>query len=82
MARRTVELVAPSRKTARTGDVREVIQAMQNSPTAAYMRDCSFHERLMLASMVKCMKREGVDEIKWSEVCAILPSARRGSHSA
>ena len=41
---------------------------MQNSPTAAYLRDCSFHERLMLASMVKCIKREGVDEIKWREV--------------
>ncbi|KAK2459901.1 hypothetical protein APHAL10511_008101 [Amanita phalloides] len=68
ICRRTVELVAPGHKTARTGDVREVIQAMQNSPTAAYLRDCSFHERLMLASMVKCMKREGVDEIKWSEV--------------
>ncbi|KAF8634081.1 hypothetical protein AX15_001083 [Amanita polypyramis BW_CC] len=68
ICRRTVELVAPSRKTARTADVKEVIQAMQNSPTAAYLRDCSFHERLMLASMTKCMKREGIDEIKWSEV--------------
>lgn len=49
-------------------DVKEVIQVMQNSPIAAYLRECSFHERLMLASLVKCMKREGIEEIKWGEV--------------
>ncbi|PFH48309.1 hypothetical protein AMATHDRAFT_150197 [Amanita thiersii Skay4041] len=68
ICRRTVELVRAHKKTARTADVKEVIQAMQNSPTAAYIRDCSFHERLMLASMIKCMKREGVEEIKWEEI--------------
>ena len=41
---------------------------MQNSPTAAYVRECSFHERMMLAALLKCIKREGVEEIKWSEV--------------
>jgi origin recognition complex subunit 1 len=50
------------------GDVKEVIQVMQNSPTAAHLRECSFHERMMLASLIKCMKREGVEEIKWGEV--------------
>ncbi|KAM6490744.1 P-loop containing nucleoside triphosphate hydrolase protein [Amanita muscaria] len=86
ICRRTVELVALSRKTARTADVKEVIQAMQNSPTAAYLRDCSFHERLMLASMLKCIKREGVDEIRWGEVqnqhliyMNVLPSERDSS---
>ncbi|KAF9463967.1 P-loop containing nucleoside triphosphate hydrolase protein [Collybia nuda] len=68
ICRRTVEMVQHSRKTARMADVKEVIQLMQNSPTAAYLRDCSFHERLMLASLVKCIKREGVEEIKWGEV--------------
>jgi origin recognition complex subunit 1 len=53
-------------------DVKEVIQVMQNSPTAAYLRECSFHERMMLTSLVKCMKREGVEEIKWGEVCVML----------
>lgn len=67
--RRTVELVQPKRRVARMGDVRQVIQVMQNSPTAAYLRECSFHEQLMLASLVKCIKREGVEEIKWGEVC-------------
>jgi origin recognition complex subunit 1 len=66
--RRTVELVLPRRRTARTEDVKEVIKVMQNSPTAAYLRECSFHERMMLASLIKCIKREGVEEIKLGEV--------------
>ena len=41
---------------------------MQNSPTAAFLRDLSFHERLMLASLISCAKREGVEEIKWGDV--------------
>lgn len=49
-------------------DVKEVIKVMQNSPTAAYLRECSFHERMMLASLVKCVKREGVEQIKWGDV--------------
>ncbi|KAG5635717.1 hypothetical protein H0H81_010321 [Sphagnurus paluster] len=68
ICRRTVELVAPDRRTARAPEVKEVITVMQNSPTAAYLRECSFHERMMLASLIKCIKREGVDEIKWGEV--------------
>ncbi|KAJ7592617.1 P-loop containing nucleoside triphosphate hydrolase protein, partial [Mycena floridula] len=68
VCRRVVELVKPNKRTAKIADVNEVIKLMQNSPTAAYLRDCSFHERMMLASLVKCTKREGVDEIKWEEV--------------
>lgn len=69
--RRTVELVRPLKRVARTEDVKEVIKIMQNSPTAAYLRDCSFHERLMLAALLKCMKKEGVEQIKWSDVSAV-----------
>ncbi|KAI0790048.1 hypothetical protein C8Q75DRAFT_763757 [Abortiporus biennis] len=68
ICRRTVELVQPHSKTARTDDVKQVIKDMQNSPTAAYLRDLSLHERVMLASMLKCIKKEGVDEIKWGEI--------------
>jgi origin recognition complex subunit 1 len=63
-----VELVLPRRRTAQTEDVKEVIKVMQNSPTAAYLWECSFHEWLMLASLIKCIKREGVEEIKLGEV--------------
>jgi origin recognition complex subunit 1 len=67
--RRAVELAQPTRRKAIIKDIHEVMRVMQNSPTAAYLRECSFHERMMLAALVKCIKREGVDEIKWGEVC-------------
>src|SRR5882762_3270458 len=66
--RRTVEMVQPSRRTAKTDDVREVIKVMQNSPTAAYLRECSLHERIMLAALLKVIKREGVGEVRWGDV--------------
>lgn len=66
--RRTIELAQPDKRTSTIKDVQEVFRAMQHNPIAAYLQDCSFHERLMLASLVKCMKREGVEEIKWGEV--------------
>ena len=71
ICRRAVELVQPHARTARTDDVKEVIKSMQNSPTAAYLRELSFHERLMLAALLKCIKREGVEEIRWGDVCPV-----------
>ncbi|ESK86899.1 origin recognition complex subunit 1 [Moniliophthora roreri MCA 2997] len=68
ICRRAVELVRPTSKTAKINDVREVIKMMRASPTAAYLRECSLHERIMLASLVKCIKREGVEDIKLGEV--------------
>ncbi|KAK0205055.1 P-loop containing nucleoside triphosphate hydrolase protein [Desarmillaria ectypa] len=68
ICRRSVEIVRPEKKVASLPTVKEVISVMQNSPTAAYLRECSFHERLMLAALVKCIKREGVEEVKWGEV--------------
>ncbi|KIY49297.1 P-loop containing nucleoside triphosphate hydrolase protein [Fistulina hepatica ATCC 64428] len=68
ICRRAVELVKPEGRAAKTMDVKNVIQAMQNSPSAAYLRECSLHERLMLAALTKCIKREGVDAVQWGEV--------------
>ncbi|KDR68521.1 hypothetical protein GALMADRAFT_256748 [Galerina marginata CBS 339.88] len=68
ICRRAVELVQSTKSTVKAPHVKEVVQTLQNSPTAAFLRDLSFHERLMLASLIKCIKREGVEEIKWSEV--------------
>lgn len=78
-----MELVQPHSRLARTDDVKQVIKDMQNSPTAAYLRDLSFHERLMLAAMLKCIKKEGVEEIKWGEVRSICrdPYRRSVPHS-
>lgn len=71
MIRRAVEV---SRSQAKVGKVTSkhimaVIADMQNSPTAAYLRECSLHERIMLAATWKCLKREGVSVVKWAEVC-------------
>jgi hypothetical protein len=52
--------------------VNAVMASMQNTPTAAYLAGLSFHERLMLASLVKCIKREGVEEIKWGDVSSFF----------
>ncbi|KAJ7053968.1 P-loop containing nucleoside triphosphate hydrolase protein [Mycena amicta] len=68
ICRRAVELAHPQRRKAVIKDVSEVTKQMQNSPTAAYLRDCSFHERLILLSLIRCIKSEGIDEIKWDNV--------------
>ncbi|KAG8947090.1 Origin recognition complex, subunit 1 [Tulasnella sp. 419] len=71
ISRRAVELAYnPEGKSKIIGmqDVASVIKAMQNSPTAAYLKECSFVERLVLAALLKCMKREGINEIKWGNV--------------
>lgn len=74
-----MELVQSRVKTAGTDDVKQVIKDMQNSPTAAYMRDLSFHERLMLAVMLKCIKKEGVEEIRWGDVSSSSRFVDNGS---
>ncbi|KAF7305918.1 Origin recognition complex subunit 1 [Mycena chlorophos] len=69
ICRRAVELAHPQRRKAVIKDVSEVTKQMQNSPTAAYLRDsCSFHERLVLLSLIRCIRKEGVEEIKWENV--------------
>ena len=71
MNRRTVELVQTEKKTAGMREVKEVISAMQNSPTAGYLQELSLHERIMLAAVLKCVKKEGVEEVKWGDVSFI-----------
>ena len=66
--RRTVELVQPSRRVARTDDVKDVIRNLQNSPTTAFLRSLSLHERILLAALLKCVRRTDVCEIPWSDV--------------
>lgn len=66
--RRVVEHVSTSKTTAGANHVQKIMSIMQSSPTAGYLQDCSLHERIMLAALIKCVKREGVEEIKWSDV--------------
>ncbi|KAJ7196826.1 P-loop containing nucleoside triphosphate hydrolase protein [Mycena pura] len=68
ICRRAVELAHQEQRKAVINDVLQVTKQMQNSPTAAYLRQCSFHERLILVALIKCIKSEGVEEIKWGDV--------------
>ena len=68
MHRRTVELVQPYRRVARTDDVKDVIRNLQNSPTTAFLRSLSLHERILLAALLRCVRRTGVGEIPWADV--------------
>ena len=76
----------PSPKPATVSDVKQTLQTilMQTntnySITSSFIRDCSLHERIMLAAIVKCVKREGVEEIKWGEVSR-LPSSSSSTSS-
>ncbi|KAF7424044.1 Origin recognition complex, subunit 1 [Pleurotus ostreatus] len=64
----------PPPKPVTVSDVKQTLQTilMQTntnySITSSFIRDCSLHERIMLAAIVKCVKREGVEEIKWGEI--------------
>jgi origin recognition complex subunit 1 len=66
--RRTVELIQPFRRVARTDDVKDVIRNLQNSPTTAFLRSLSLHERILLAALLRCVRRTGVCEIPWADV--------------
>jgi origin recognition complex subunit 1 len=64
--------VHSEQRAARTDDVKRVLKDMQNSPTAAFVRELSVHERLMLAALVRVVKREGVEEVRWGDVSILL----------
>jgi len=68
ICRRTVELVKQHRRVARTDDVKDVIRNLQNSPTSAFLRSLSLHERILLAALLRCVRRAGVSEIPWADV--------------
>lgn len=71
ISRRAVELARQpdgSFRTVMIGDVNTVMKQMQNSPAAAYLRECSYMEKVMLVAVVKVVRREGVPDVKWGDV--------------
>ena len=63
-----MELVKPSRRVARTDNVKDVIQDLQNLPMAAFLRLPAQHERILLAALLTCVRRTSVSEIPWADV--------------
>jgi origin recognition complex subunit 1 len=77
--RRTVERVRSKGRTAGIPDVMQVISLTQNTPTAGYVAQCSFHEKVMLAAALMEVRWTGVEEFTWSKV-PILYTHRDGAH--
>lgn len=51
-----------------------VLNQMSSSPVALFVKSCSEQQKMMLASMVRCVRREGVPEIQWRAVSSLFVS--------
>ncbi|WVQ81847.1 hypothetical protein IAT38_003974 [Cryptococcus sp. DSM 104549] len=45
-----------------------VLSSMSSSPTAKFIKACSLQQKMMLAALVRCVRREGVSEVSWRNV--------------
>ena len=45
-----------------------VLNLMSSSPVALFLKQCSVQQKMMMAAMVRCVRREGVPEIPWRAV--------------
>lgn len=46
-------------------DMVQVLNAMSSSPVSMYLKTCSVQQKMLLAALVRCVRREGVPEITW-----------------
>ncbi len=49
-----------------------VLKALTSSPVALFIKQCSVYEKIMLAAVLRCVRREGVPEVSWLSVSGIL----------
>ncbi|EIW67259.1 hypothetical protein TREMEDRAFT_33606 [Tremella mesenterica DSM 1558] len=68
--RRAVEVAyeSPSPHPVTAKEMMAVLHQMSSSPAAMYIKQCSEQQRIMLAAMVRCVRREGVPEVAWKNV--------------
>lgn len=45
-----------------------VLNLMSSSPVAMFVKQCSTQQKMMMAAVVRCVRREGVPEIAWRAV--------------
>jgi origin recognition complex subunit 1 len=69
--RRTIERIKEKSRPATINDVMEVISLTQNTPTAGYVAQCSFHEKAMLAASLMEVRWTGVEEFTWAKVSKV-----------
>jgi hypothetical protein len=68
--RRAVEvtLESPSPHSVTPKEMMAVLNLMSSSPVAMFVKNCSTQQKVMLASVVRCVRREGIAEIPWRNV--------------
>jgi len=45
-----------------------VLNLMSSSPVAMFVKQCSTQQKMMMAAVVRCVRREGIPEIPWRAV--------------
>jgi hypothetical protein len=72
--RRAVEvtLESPSPHSVTPKEMMAVLNLMSSSPVAMFVKNCSTQQKVMLASVVRCVRREGIAEIPWRNVSPSL----------
>lgn len=70
MFRRAVEvaLEQPAPHPVNPKEMMAVLNLMSSSPVAMFVRSCSLEQKVMMAAVVRCVRREGVAEIAWRSV--------------
>lgn len=51
-----------------------VLNLMSSSPVAMFVKSCSVQQKMMMAAVVRCVRREGVAEIAWRSVSDFSPT--------
>lgn len=49
-------------------EMMSVLNLMSSSPVAMFLKQCSLQQKMMLAAVVRCVRREGIPEIPWRAV--------------
>jgi origin recognition complex subunit 1 len=52
----------------KTRQILAVLQEMSRNPTAQFVRNCSLYEKVMLAAVVRGVRKLGVGELEWGKV--------------
>jgi origin recognition complex subunit 1 len=66
----TLESTSPHSVTPK--EMMAVLNLMSSSPVAMFVKNCSTQQKVMLASVVRCVRREGIAEIPWRNVSPSL----------
>ena len=66
----TLEFTSPHSVTPK--EMMAVLNLMSSSPVAMFVKNCSTQQKVMLASVVRCVRREGIAEIPWRNVSLLL----------